>query len=88
MPATKQDLHERLAELGIACTMCCHPALWMVEESKCLHSDTSRSSPRTAPSNAGNDEYHDPTVVTHSVSCDVFADSDARGGLIVRWMEA
>ena len=39
MPATRQDLYERLAELGIACATYRHPALWTVEESKRLRGD-------------------------------------------------
>lgn len=39
MPATEQDLFDRLAELGITCTTHRHPALWTVEESKRLRGD-------------------------------------------------
>lgn len=89
MLATEQDLHERLAELGIACTTRRRPALRTVEESKCLHGDhITILTCRTVPSNAGNDEHHASTVATHSVSCDIFADGDARGGLMVRRTEA
>ena len=36
MPATEQDLLDRLAALGIECTTHHHPPLWTVEESKRL----------------------------------------------------
>ena len=39
MPATEQELFDRLAELDIACTTCRHPAVWTVEESRRLRGD-------------------------------------------------
>jgi Ala-tRNA(Pro) deacylase len=39
MPATEQDLHARLAALGIAATTVRHPPLHTVEESKRLRGD-------------------------------------------------
>ena len=39
MPATEQELFDRLAELDIECTTYRHPAVWTVEESKRLRGD-------------------------------------------------
>ncbi len=39
MPATEQELFDRLAELDIEYTTCRHPAVWTVEESRRLRGD-------------------------------------------------